>query len=237
MKRQPDRPIRRRMRRRSPRYSSRNSPERRARISTDWCSRKLSSCNVGRWWSGKKSARSDTASAPIHCCHPTVASPLFVGQSKHGQRPAERGIGRQTCIATDGAEARRIDRLVFGRQLALIDRAMPGGGVFRLKQTSRQADAGPTADAGQHGNVLLAAVFVRHDVADDAGRGFELVEFLPGLGIDRLPIAFKRTVEDDVAGGCQRAAPPGGVLFFWPPGLSGLALPGDGGGPVCVALG
>ena len=27
---------------------------------------------------------------------------LFGWQSKYSQRPAERGIGRQTCIATDG---------------------------------------------------------------------------------------------------------------------------------------
>src|SRR5260370_10239481 len=178
MKRQPDRPIRRRMRRRSPRYSSRNSPERRTRISTDWCSRKLSWGSVGRWWSGKKSARSDTASAPIYCCHPTVASPLFVGQSKHGQRPAERGIGRQTRIATDSTKARGIDSLLLGLQLALIDRALPGGGRFRLQQTGRQTNAGPTTDARKYGNVLRRTVLTGHDVADDARRGLDIVEFL-----------------------------------------------------------
>src|SRR5258708_29491583 len=237
MKRQPDRPIRRRMRRRSPRYSSRNSPERRAQISTDWCSRKLSSCSVGRWWSGKKSARSDTASAPIYCCHPTVASPLFVGKSKQGQRPDEGGIGRQTCIATDSTKARGIDSLLLGRQLALIARGMPGGGVFGLQQTGRQADAGPTTDAGKYGNVLLAAVLIGHDVADDAGRGLELVEFLTGLGIDGLQVAFERAVEHDVAGGCQRAAPGGEFLLVGPRDLAGLAVPGDEVAHVALALG
>src|SRR5258708_17144217 len=236
MKRQPDRPIRRRMRRRSPRYSSRNSPERRAQISTDWCSRKLSSCSVGRWWSGKKSARSNTASAPIHC-HPTVASPLFVGQSNRGQRRAERGRGCQTRIATDSTKARGIDSLLLGRQLALIDRAMPGGGVFRLQQTGRQADAGPTTDAGKYGNVLLAAVLIGHDVAHDAGPGLELVEVLTGLGIDGIQVASERAVAHDVAAGCPRAAPGGEFLLVGPHDLAGLGVPADEVAHVALALG
>src|SRR5450432_4168354 len=162
---------------------------------------------------------------------------LFARQGKYRQGPAQRRIGRQAGIATDGAEARGIDRLFLRRQLALIDRAMPGGGVFRLQQTSRQTDAGPTADAGQHGNELLAAVFIGHDVADDAGRGLELVEFLTRLGIDRLQIAFQRTVEYHATGRRQRAAPRGELLLVGPHDLAGLAVPGNEIAHVGLALG
>src|SRR5665213_1558956 len=83
-----------------------------------------------------KSARRKPASAPIDC-HLTAVPGLFGGrQCEYRQRPTERGIGRQTGIATDRAETGGIDRLLLRRQLALIDRAMPGGGVFRLQQTA-----------------------------------------------------------------------------------------------------
>src|SRR5260370_11556645 len=98
---------------------------------------------------------------------PNRASALVAWQSKYGQRPAERGIGRETRIATDGTEARGVDSLLFGRQLALIDRAMPGGGVFGLQQAGRQAYAGPAADAGKHGNILLPTVLIGHDAPED----------------------------------------------------------------------
>src|SRR5450756_1917950 len=144
----------------------------------------------------KKSARGESA-ARRSMGYLTVTSCLFAWYGKHRQRPAQRRIGRQASITTDGAEARGTDRLFLGRQLALIDGIVPGGSVFRLQQTGRQTDAGPTTDAGKHGNVLLAAVFIGHDVADDAGGGLELVEFFPGLGIDCLQIDFERAVEEN----------------------------------------
>src|SRR3984885_11709641 len=118
--------------------------------------------------------------APIRIISP-LRRDLFAWQREHCQRPAQRGVGRQTGIATDRAEARGIDGLFLGRQLALIDRAMPGGGVLRLQQTGRKTDARPATDTRQHANILLAAMFIGHHVADDAGRGLELVEFLARL--------------------------------------------------------
>src|ERR1700761_9860675 len=100
---------------------------------------------------------------------------------------------------------------------------MPGSGVFRLQQTCRKANACPTADTRKNGDVLLATVLVGHDVADDAGRSLELVKFLTRLGIDRLQIALKRTVEDNVAGRRQCSAPCGELLLVGPHDLAGLA--------------
>jgi hypothetical protein len=50
-----------------------------------------------------------------------------------------------------------------------------------LIQAGRHADTGPAADARQHADILLALVAVGVDVADDAGRGLELVELLAVL--------------------------------------------------------
>src|SRR6185437_8519233 len=181
-----------------------------------------------------KSARSRTAARRSNC---RFVAPLLGRQSEDGQRSAKRGIGRQTRIATDRTETRRVDGLVLGRQLTLVDRAMPGRGVFGLQQTGRKADARPTADAGENGHVLLAAVLIGHDVADDAGRGLELVEFLARLGVDSLQVAFERAVEHHAAGRCESTAPCGELLLFGPDDLAGLAVPGDEVAHVAVALG
>src|SRR5690242_8914867 len=93
-------------------------------------------------------------------------------QSEHSERSTERGVVAQRGVATDGAET-------FGR----------------LGQAGCEADTGPAANAGQDGNELPAAVFIGRDVADDAGRGLELVELLARLGVDRLEVAFQRSVE------------------------------------------
>src|SRR5262249_60822406 len=90
---------------------------------------------------------------------------------------------------------------VAERRMA-ADGAWAGGGV---SQARRKSDARPAADAGQHCDILLAAILIGRDVADDAGRSLELVELLAGLGVDRLQIAFKRAVEHHVAGGRERA--------------------------------
>jgi len=63
---------------------------------------------------------------------------LIQSQRETRSKSARRRVGRQTRIAADRTEARGIDRLFLGRQLALIDRAMPGGGVFGLQQTGRR---------------------------------------------------------------------------------------------------
>src|SRR5450755_80976 len=97
----------------------------------------------------------------------------------------------------------------------------------RIGQTGRKADAGPAADAGQHRHILLAAMLVGRDVADDAGRGLELVEFLARLGIDRLEIALQRAVEHHAAGGGERPRPDRELLLVRPGDLAGLAVPRD----------
>src|SRR5215471_15439577 len=79
-------------------------------------------------------------------------------QAEHGERSAERGVVAQRGIAADGTQA-----------------------VGRVGQTGREPDPGPSTDARENGDVLLAVVLVGRHVADDAGRGLELVELLAGL--------------------------------------------------------
>src|SRR5262249_5257221 len=99
------------------------------------------------------------------------------GQRKHRELAAERGIIPQGSIAADSAQAR--------------------GGI---RQAGGKTDACPAADAGQNRNILLATMFIGHDVSDDAGRRLELVEFLAGLGVDGLEVAFERAVEHHASG-------------------------------------
>src|SRR5260370_19069464 len=93
------------------------------------------------------------------------------GQRKHRELTAERCVIPQGSIAADGAQA--------------------GGGI---RQARGKADTCPAADAGQNRNVLLAAMLIGGHVAADAVRWLELVEFLAGLGVDGLEVAFKRAV-------------------------------------------
>jgi len=75
------------------------------------------------------------------------------------------GVRRQiACRATDEGCA------ALG-----ADGSQSSGG---LGQASSQADAGPTADAGHNGDVLRPFMFVSRHVSDNAGRRFELEEFL-----------------------------------------------------------
>src|ERR1700740_2692710 len=111
-------------------------------------------------------------------------------QSEHRERSAERGVVAQRCVATDAAEA-----------------------IGRIGQTGRETDTGPAADAGQHGNELPAAMLIGRDVADDAGWGLELVEFLARFGIDCLEVAFERSIEHHAAGGRECAGPHGELLL------------------------
>src|SRR5262249_11258691 len=105
-------------------------------------------------------------------------------QRKHRELAAERCVVLQGGIATNGAQA--------------------GGGI---RQPGGKTDTCPAADAGQDRNVLLAAMFIGGHVADDAGGRLELVEFLAGLGVDGLEVAFERAVEHHAAGGRQGTRP------------------------------
>src|SRR5262245_57910379 len=106
------------------------------------------------------------------------------GQCKYRELAAERCVILQGSIATNGAQA--------------------GGGI---RQPGGKTDTCPAADAGQNRNVLFAAMLIGGDVSDDAGRRLELVEFLAGLGVDGLEIAFERAVEHHAAGGRQGTRP------------------------------
>src|SRR3977135_3456673 len=105
-------------------------------------------------------------------------------QREHREVAAERGVVARRGVAADRAETRG-----------------------RIGQTGRKADARPAADAGQYRHVLPAALLIGRDVADDAGRSLELVEFLAGLGVDRLEIALQRAVEHHATGGGERTRP------------------------------
>src|SRR5262245_16192681 len=65
------------------------------------------------------------------------------------------------------------------------------------------------------------------DVADDAGRGLELVQFLTRLGIDSLQISFERSVEHDVARCREGTAPHRERLRIRPHDLTLARIPGD----------
>src|SRR5262249_55805822 len=110
-----------------------------------------------------------------YCCDPR---PSIARQRKHRELATKRSVVTEASIATDRTEAR-----------------------LRIGKTRSKTDAGPATDARQDGDVLLAAMFVRRHVADDAGRGFELVKLLACLGIYRFEIAFERAVEHDAARG------------------------------------
>src|SRR5262245_5375992 len=126
------------------------------------------------------------------------------GQRKYRELAAERCVVLQGGIAANGAQA--------------------GGGI---RQPGGKTDTCPAADAGQDRNVLFAAMLIGGDVADDAGRGLELVEFLAGLGVDGFEIAFERTVEHHASSRCQGTRPDRELLFDRPDDLAGLAVPGN----------
>src|SRR5215204_4983739 len=85
----------------------------------------------------------------------------------------------------------------------------------------------PAADAGQDGDVLLAVrPAIGRRLADDPGAGLELPQRLAGAGVDRLEPALHGSVEDDVAGGGERAAPDREVLGQRPRRLRLPHVPG-----------
>src|SRR3954454_1762555 len=133
---------------------------------------------------------------------------------EHRQLAAEGGVVVESRVAADRAET--------------------GG---RIGEACRKADAGPAADAGEHGDVLLALVRVGHHVSDDAGGSLELVELLPGLRVDRLQIALERAVEDHVARRRERARPHRELLLERPHDLALAGVPGDEVAHPAVAVG
>src|SRR5690606_16749320 len=110
-----------------------------------------------------------------------AARPSVVGKLEDGQLAAQVRVVGKRRVSADGAETGRADDIASGALVALVDGIVPALGVVRIKQSGRQPDAGPAADARQNGDVLLAVMLVGGHVADDAGRRLELVEFLAGL--------------------------------------------------------
>src|SRR5258708_5086067 len=104
------------------------------------------------------------------------------------ERPASRGECRpDLSVSAIGplfgkAEDRQYaaELRVVGQRLVGPDRAEPVG---VLGQTRSHADPGPAADTRQDGDVLLAALRVGVDIADDAGGCLEPVELLAGLNV------------------------------------------------------
>src|SRR6266446_1093788 len=152
-------------------------------------------------------------------------------QREHRERSAKRGVVAKGSIATDGAKARGVHVPLGGLQCTAYRctarSGLPFSCTLRGQQPRRKADARPTADAGQYRHVLFAALLIGRDVSDDAGRGLELVEFLARLGIDRLQVAFKRSIEHHPAGGSECTRPDREQLLVRPDDLAGFAIPGD----------
>src|SRR5207342_3688618 len=76
-------------------------------------------------------------------------------QREHRQCSAERRVVAERSVAADGAEA-----------------------SGRIGQAGRKTDTRPSTDAGQYCDILPAALLIGRDVANNAGRGLEFVEFL-----------------------------------------------------------
>src|SRR5262249_60152374 len=93
-----------------------------------------------------------------------------------------------------------------------------------IRQPGGETDTCPAADAGQDRNVLFATMLIGGHVSDDAGRRLELVEFLAGLGVNSLEVAFERSVEHHAAGGRQGTRPHRERLRQRPDDLAGLSV-------------
>src|SRR5258706_5974113 len=160
-------------------------------------------------------------------------------QREHRERSAKRGVVAKGSIATDGAEARGVHVSLGGLQCTACRctacSALPFSCTLRGQQPRRKADACPTADAGQYRHVLFAALLISCDVADDAGRGLELVEFLARLGIDRLQVAFKRSIEHHPTGGSECTRPERELIPVLPHDPASLVVPRRGGKHVGLA--
>src|SRR2546428_4153217 len=109
----------------------------------------------------------------------------------------------------------------LGEVLQLFVSAHGTETVGVLLETRGKPDSGPSADAREHADVLLAFVLPGVQVADDTGGRLELVELLADVvRIDALHVTLERAVAGDAAGGDERAAPHGEFLGL---GLHDLA--------------
>src|SRR4051812_18377307 len=85
--------------------------------------------------------------------------------------------------------------------------AIGGAGVARVEVVGDDA-AGPAADAGEDGDVLVPIrPAIGRGLADDPAVSLELPQHLAGAGMHRLEPAFHVPVEDEVAGSGDGAAP------------------------------
>src|SRR2546422_160178 len=130
-------------------------------------------------------------------------------QREHSEDAAELGVVLQLLVAAHGAQA-----------------------VGVLFQARGKADAGPTADAGEHADVLLTLVLPGIDVADDSRGRLEFVQLLADVvGIDALQVALEGAVARYVSGRDERPARaahgrrPGGPARSRPPRRRGASCP------------
>src|SRR5882672_6114810 len=153
--------------------------------------------------------RSGFAPAPgaRHICQLRLVLPCDCLQPEHEQRAARVA---DVDVVTKGA-----------------DRAECGGRILGA-DAERYTSARPAADAGEHGDVLLAVgPQIGHRVADDPGGCLELPQQRAGGRIDRLEPAFHRAVEHDARGRRQRAAVCRQVLLDFPFHLADGRIPRD----------
>src|SRR5207302_2855383 len=121
----------------------------------------------------------------------------------------------------EGAAAGRVPRQVAHR----VDEAAARGLIAGI-QADGDDGARPAADAVEDGDVLLAAGTAKGDgLADDSRGGLELPQQLAGARVHGLEPAVHGAVEDDVAGGGQRAAPDGEALAQRPRRALGHRIP------------
>src|SRR5579883_1964503 len=119
-------------------------------------------------------------------------------------------VPRVVLPITGASEREDVDHTARGGVLRQIGhgagRPERGRGVVG-RETERDR-AQPAADPGVHGHVLFPVrPHVRDGIPDDPGPTLELPEHLPTLRVDRLEPSVHRAVEQDVAGGDDRAAP------------------------------
>src|SRR5574343_53307 len=83
-----------------------------------------------------------------------------------------------------------------------------------------------TTPTGRHGDHLLAILFPGNRRRNDAGAGLEGPQFLAGLGVNTLQVAFRGAVEHQATSGCQNATPQRGVVLVFPDDLAGSRIDG-----------
>src|SRR5690606_2740897 len=91
----------------------------------------------------------------------------------------------------------------------------------------RGVEPARAADAGEHRDVLLAVEAIRARRRDDAGPRAELPELLAAIRAigDEAPVVG--ALEDEIAGGRQRAAADRPVVHEAPARLAGDRIPRD----------